>query len=308
MRDVVIILNPASAGGRTGRGWPRVAARLRRAGLDFDAVLTDRRGAAVELARAAVREGRPVVVAAGGDGTVNEVANGFFEGDEPISTVSRLAVLPMGTGGDFRRMWGLPKEVEAAAAIILGGRVRRIDAGLVKCATSRGVTARLAFVNIADAGIGGEVVDRVNRGFRLLGGTVTFAAASVLTGLRWKNKPMRAVIDGVTTDLVAQQVVVANCRYFGGGMMIAPAAVPDDGLFDVIVAGDLGTLEGARALLRYRRGTHLEMGSAKFTHQRARRVELSSPERVLLDVDGEQPGVLPATFDVVPGAIEMVVP
>ncbi|MDQ6772547.1 MAG: diacylglycerol kinase family lipid kinase [Candidatus Dormibacteraeota bacterium] len=308
MKDVIVVLNPAAKGGRTGRGWPDVAARLRRAGLDFDTVLTDRRGAAVKLARAAVREGRPVIVAAGGDGTINEVANGFFEAGRPITTGSRLAILPMGTGGDFRRMWRLPHDVEALAAVIAARRTRRLDAGLVTCATEGGATATLAFLNVADAGIGGEVVRRVNDGFRLVNGSITFAAASVLTGLGWKNRRLHAVIDGQHLDVVAQQVVVANCRFYGGGMMIAPAAIPDDGLLDVVVAGDLSVVEAAQAMLRYRRGTHLQGPGGKISHRLARRVELTSPEVVRLDVDGEQPGILPATFEILPAAIEVVVP
>lgn len=308
MKEVMVIANPASAGGRTGRSWSQLASRLRAAGLDFDAALTSHRGEARELARTAVREGRRLVVAAGGDGTINEVANGFFDEGRPLLCDSRLGVLPLGTGGDFRRTFGIPLDPQEAAAVLRAGRVRRIDAGQVTLTLPGGGSSTVAFVNVADAGIGGEVVDRVNRGLRLASGELTFALASVLTGLRWKNKPMRVLIDEEVLEVVAQQVVVANCRYYGGGMLVAPGAAPDDGLLDVVVVGDLGILEAARLLVQLRRGTHLGPGRPKLVHKRAFRVEVSSPQPVRVDVDGEQPGWLPATFEVVPGALELVVP
>ena len=308
MKDVLVIVNPASAGGRTGRGWPAVAARLRDAGLDFDTAMTSCRGEAIELSRLAVREGRPLIVAAGGDGTINEVVNGFFATGEP-AVGPRLGILPTGTGGDLRRTLGFPVDVGAAAAVLLAGRVRRLDVGRVTCALPDGGTVVRHFLNIADAGIGGEVVHRVNSGSRMVTGELTFLLASVRALLRWRNKPMRIVIDGgEPRELVAQQVVVANCQYFGGGMRVAPTAEPDDGLLDVLVAGDLGIVENLRGLGKIRSGTHLEEHNPKLSHVLARRVEVSSPELVRVDVDGEQPGQLPATFEVVPGALEVVCP
>lgn len=308
MKETLIIVNPAAAGGRTGRGWADTAARLRGAGLDFDSALTERPAQATELARAAVREGRPLVVAAGGDGTLNEVGCGFFEKGEPIATRSRLGVLPMGTGGDFRRTFALSKDLETAATALLAGRTRRIDAGRVTYRRHDGGEGVSHFLNVADAGIGGEVVRIVNSRGKVFSGEVTFALASGLALLRWRNQPMRVVADGRERELVAQQVVVANCQYYGGGMRVAPYAVPDDGLFDVMIGGDLSRLESVRLMGPLRSGQHLERKVEKIDHLTARRVEVSSPATVFIDLDGEQPGTLPAVFEVVPGAIELVVP
>jgi diacylglycerol kinase family enzyme len=180
----------------------------------------------------------------------------------------------------------------------------------VTCAPFHGGDGQVVrhFINITDAGIGGDVVDRVNRGGRVINGEITFLLASVRTLLTWRNRPMRIVIDGRPRELVAQQVVVANCQFFGGGMKVAPGAVPDDGLLDVVVAGDLGAWENVRGLRRIRAGTHLEAGSAKLSHALAERVEISSPVLTRVDVDGEQPGVLPAVVEVQPGAISVIVP
>jgi diacylglycerol kinase (ATP) len=319
VNDTLIIVNPASAGGQTGRRWPGVADRLRAAGLDFDVAPTSGRGEAEELSRQAVRDGRGLVVAAGGDGTINEVVNGFFEGGDPVADGACVGVLPMGTGGDLRRTLGHPLEVERAAAVLKAGSARSIDAGRITCQPfppsgpgepppPQGGRVVRHFVNIADAGIGGEVVDRVNRGGRIINGEVTFLLASIRTLLTWRNRPMRVVIDGRARELVAQQVVVANCQYFGGGMRIAPRAVPDDGLLDVVIAGDLGAWENVRGLRRIREGTHLDAGSPKLSHALAERVEISSPEVTRVDVDGEQPGVLPAVIEVQPAALRMICP
>jgi len=308
VKDALIIVNPASAGGRTGRDWAATAARLRAAGLEFDAALTSCRGEAVDLARRAAAEGRPLVVAAGGDGTINEVANGLLDAGDAARARSRLGVLPTGTGGDFRRTLDLPRDVEGAAGVLVAGRGRRIDVGRVTCAGAGGGTVVRHFVNIASAGIGGDVVDRVNGGRRVLNGEVTFLLASIATLLRWRNKPMRLVVDGESRELVAQQVVVANCRYFGGGMHVAPGALPDDGLLDVVTVGDVSAWESVRNMGRLREGTHLEQGHPEIAHTTARRVEVSSPETVRVEADGELPGVLPAVFEVVPDALEVVVP
>ena len=308
MKDTLIIVNPASGAGRTGRGWSEVAGRLREAGLDFDFAMTSCSGEATELSRLAVGEGRHLIVAAGGDGTINEVANGFFQDREPVATESRLGILPTGTGGDFRRTLGIPRDPDEAAAVLSAGRTRRIDAGRVTCTSADGASVVRHFVNIADAGIGGDVVHRVNNGRRVINGEVTFTLASLLTLLRWHNKPMTVAIDGERRELIAQQVVVANCQYFGGGMRVAPRAVPDDGRLDVVIAGDLGMWENLRGLSEIRKGTHLDSGHPKIFHALASRVEVSSPELVRVDADGEQPGLLPAVFEVVPAALEVVCP
>lgn len=300
---MIIVVNPAAGGGRTGREWSGVSAQLRADGLRFDAALTGRPGDAAGIARLAAEEGRSLIVAAGGDGTVHEVVNGLLQAGERAQT--RLGMLPMGTGSDLCRTFGIPLEPVSAAAVLQAGHTRRIDAGRLTCAGPSG-TVRRYFVNIADAGIGGDVADFVNRGFRVINGQVTFSLAAVLTLLRWRNPRLHLDLDGETLELVSQQVVVANCEYYGGGMRIAPAAVPDDGLFDVVISGDLGILETLRLLARVRAGAHLS--HPKLERRLARRVEVSSERRVGVDADGERPGDLPAVFEVVPSALELVVP
>jgi YegS/Rv2252/BmrU family lipid kinase len=281
---------------------------LKSARLEFEVAMTKGAGDATQLARAAVKASRPLVVAAGGDGTIHEVVNGFFEAGVRIPTASKLGVLPSGTGGDFRRTFDLPIAPEPAARALLAGKTRRIDAGKASFTLADGARGIRHFVNIADAGVAGEVVNRVNRSAKRLGSYVTFNAAAIASLLSWTNKPMKIVVDGEAFEARCQQVVIANCRYYGGGMQMAPMAVPDDGLLDVIVIGDVGRFYSLSKLDAIRKGTHLDMGDPRLKVLRGTSVEVSSAERVLVDLDGEQPGMVPATFEVMPGSIDLVVP
>jgi diacylglycerol kinase family enzyme len=178
----------------------------------------------------------------------------------------------------------------------------------VTCATPGGGSSLRYFVNIASAGIGAEVMRRVSRGHTVISGEITIQLASVAALLGWRNKLMVTVADGERREVVAQQVVVANCQYFGGGMRVAPRALPDDGLLDVVIVGDVGLVENARGMRKFRDGTYLDEGNPKVSFTRARRVEVSSPELVRVETDGELPGQLPATFEILAGALDLVVP
>lgn len=304
---VLFIVNPASGGGRSGRDWAAIERWLPSTGLLFETAMTTRPMEAAAIAERAVRESRPVVVAVGGDGTLNEVLNGFFHNGAPIPTTSRMAMLPLGTGGDFRRTLNIPLDHAAAVHVIQSGIPRRLDAGCVTFQAHDGSTAVRHFINIADAGLGGEVVHSVNSGKKLLG-SATFTLTSFMALMRWKNKPMSVVVDGTTHNIKAQQVVVANCQYFGGGMRMAPTASPTDGVFDVILVGNAGKLETIRGLGTIRTGAHLEEHNPNIEFLYGKRISVSSPERVRIDLDGEDPGTLPALFEIQPSAIEFISP
>jgi diacylglycerol kinase family enzyme len=173
---------------------------------------------------------------------------------------------------------------------------------------SDGTTAVRHFINIADAGLGGEVVYRVNRGSKRMG-PLTYKVGSALALLNFKNKPMTLVIDGSTHELpAAQQVVVANCQFFGGGMQMAPSASPTDGVFDVVVIKDAGKLETMRGINDFLKGKHLDNGNPKIELLYGKRITVTSPEKVRIDLDGEDVGFLPALFEIQPSAIEFITP
>jgi diacylglycerol kinase (ATP) len=296
--DTVMIVNPASANGRTARQWPEIARRAAGYGLDVDVRLTERPGHATELAAAAVAEGAQLVLAVGGDGTVSEVANGMAGSDR-----TELAVIERGSGCDFIRTFGISKDTDRALAVAATAPARSIDLGRVSYTAADGSPASRHFANIASAGLTGVAADRVNRGGKPLGATIAFAWAAVATFVSYRNSRFLVEIDGEQIDQVCNNAIVANCRYFAGGMKILPEADPSDGLLDVLVWGDVSRADLARNLHKLYRGTHVN--HPKATIRRARRVVVTPQTPLPIEVDGEQPGLTPATFEVVPSALRL---
>jgi YegS/Rv2252/BmrU family lipid kinase len=282
-----------------------LAELLRAASFDFEEVLTTRPREATDIARKAVRQSRPLIMVLGGDGTLNEVVNGFFDGGAPIPTSSVIGFLPSGTGGDTRRTLGIPVNPEAAIRVLIDGLPRPIDAGRVTMGTNVHY-----FVNIAEAGIGADVSERINRMPKALG-SASYFVATIASIVIWKHKRLRVKVDGqVAREVIGQGVVVANCQFYGGGMWVAPQAIPDDGVFDVIIAGAIGKLEAVLKAPKLYAGTHFQdIGlRSKLELIHGTTVEVSSVDRVLVELDGEVIGQLPATFQVVPHALRIMVP
>ena len=233
---LVLIANPRAGGGKVDAALPEVERILREAGLGYRVVRTTHPGHATEAARQALRGGERFLVAVGGDGTVHEVVNGMISGGQPVAPDAVLGVVAAGSGCDFVRSFGLPGDAARAAGHLAGDRVRAIDVGTVTCAADQGTRTRY-FVNIAEAGLGGAVVARTagfGRGGRLLGGA-KYAAAFWLTLPRFRPAPVRLDADGHAYAWRAFNVVVANCRFYGGGMQISPNSDPGDCLLDVLV-------------------------------------------------------------------------
>ncbi len=305
----VVIVNPRAQGGATGRDWPHLADRIRKV-VAFDEAITQAPGDATRLAREALRAGAERVVALGGDGTTNEVMNGFFEDGKPIAPDAALALLPYGTGGDFRKTVGISKDFDQAVAVLGADRRRTIDVGRIDLGGDAGGRVRM-FINIASFGMSG-VVDRMVNQSKKRFGKLSYLAATTRGMLRYDNRRVKLTFDGVASDsleLTINTVAIANGKYFGGGMMMAPDAELDDGLFDVVAIGDVGVLDmmlSSRALYK---GTHL---ARKEVSARRARVVVAEPANagdvVELDVDGETPGKLPATFTIVPSALRVVAP
>jgi YegS/Rv2252/BmrU family lipid kinase len=305
MADTFVIVNPASGGGKTGRRWPGLDARLRAEGVQFDVELTREPGHAEHLARAAALAGSKTILVVGGDGTIHEVVNGLIADDAPIGEVT-LGVLPVGTGSDFARAL-LPKGVQReplAAALYLTKRAQPqpLDVGRIDCLRGGQASVR-HFVNIAGLGFDGEVADRVNRAGRS-GGTLVYQTMLLRSLAAYQNKHVRLAIDGRVVEGVMNSVVIANARYFGGGMFVAPNARWDDGQFDVIVLGDFGKLEVVANMPRLYRGTHLT--HPKVTELRGREVTVEARERMFLQAEGELVGEAPARFRILPQALKIL--
>lgn len=311
----VLVVNPRSAGGKTERQWNKLREQIAEGYGPFEPRFTEGPGSATELTREALKQGAELVIAMGGDGTINEVVNGFFEvpsgngesKSQPVSPNASFGVIPAGTGGDFIKTLGTPREVRAAAEALKRATPRAIDVGRLSYIGHDGGPEVRHFINIASFGMGGLVDRLVNQSSKALGGTLSFALAAVKAGMVYKNMPVRLSLDGgPPREGKIYNVAVSNGRFFGGGMKVAPNAALDDGLFDVVTMGDFQFSELLLHGLDIYSGKHLT--NPKVRLERAARVEATpvrSGDEVLLDVDGEQPGRLPARFEVLPRALKV---
>ena len=298
------VVNPHAANGRTGRVWPQIKALAEKTLGKIAFGMTERQFHAMELTRAALQQGFEMIVAVGGDGTNNEVVNGFFEEEQAINTEAVLAVVCSGTGSDLIKTLGIPREFERSIPLLAGREAKATDVGRMTLRDHAGRDVRRYFINIASFGVGGEVDDRVNKTSKALGGKASFLWASLRGSLAYKNKPVSISMDaGPPLERKVFNVAVANGRFFGAGMQTAPHASVDDGKFDLVILGDFSLRDQMKLMRTIYKGQHLAL--PKVESFRATTVTAASPERVLLDVDGEQPGMLPATFEIMPGAIRM---
>ncbi len=306
-RSTVLVVNPAAGNGRCARSWPSWARRLEAAGIAFSPVFTSRPGDATRYTRDALRDGAETVVAVGGDGTANEVVNGFFDGDEAINPSARFGALPAGTGVDLSRMLGLRGQM-AIAALGPAGRTRAIDLGRVRFVAYGGRSECRYFVNGGDLGVGGETAALAQKGSKALGGFVAYLTAAIRAIVEHQSRAVTySIDDGPPIETRVDTIFVTNGRYVGGGMIVAPPAAIDDGALDVLVLHAVSKLDLlCRLLPAIYRGTHLRHPAVE--HVRARRVSVQTNERLLLQVDGEQPGMAPAEFEVLPGALRVALP
>ena len=231
---------------------------------------------------------------------MNEIANGIAELDV------ELAVIPRGTGWDFVRTYGIPRRFDDAVKVALGGQTREIDLGRARYRGWDGAERESWFANVASAGMSGAIAKRANESSKALGGKVSYVWSTLTVFARWRNDEVHVTVDGEWRSGRMHDVVVANGRYFGGGMMICPEAEPDDGLLDVLLIGDLSKRDLLLTLPKTYRGRHLPHPKAELL--RGRTVEVDAAEPLRVELDGEQPGTTPVRFDVVPRALRLRVP
>jgi diacylglycerol kinase (ATP) len=309
----LVIVNPKSAAGSTESRWAEVASDLRSHFGAFQVAFTKKAGDGMALALRGAAQGRKFIIACGGDGTINEVANGILQSGADIE----LGVLPSGTGGDFRRTLGLSTEPRAAAKGLRTGETRLIDVGKVSFVNHAGAPDSRYFLNVSSFGLSASIIERVKTKTRLdwlpldaVRGKASFALSTLQEVLDLNSTTVKIKIDGKKeTALKTINFCVCNSRFFGGGMKIAPEAKINDGFFDIVNIGDIKT---AKIILRgytLYTGTHLELPEVKSTL--ARKIEVAPFEKdqeIHIETDGELPGKLPATFEIVPNALKVRVP
>jgi diacylglycerol kinase (ATP) len=291
------VVNPAAGNWSAGKRWPELVQRAAELGLSGEAFLSDAPGRVTDLTRRAVEDGAELVVVVGGDGTVNEAVNGLLG----AGASCELAVVPCGTGDDFARTFGIPTSAERALAVAADGSARQVDAGRARLGS-----AERYFANFAGAGISGAIARRGAVTSRRLGARAAYFWATIAVFTRWSSVPMTIEADGVKREGRMFEVIVANGAFAAGGMRVAPDASPDDGLFDVVLIGDVSKADFVTTFPKIYRGTHI--GHAKVDVLKARAVTVTPEEPLPVVLDGEQPGSTPVSFEILPGALRLRVP
>ncbi len=301
-----LIVNPASAAGRTGRHFDKIARAVRAAVGEFECAFTRERGDGVRLAREALTAGGELLVAVGGDGTASEVIDGIQGAGPERSRQALFGYIPRGTGGDLRRTIGISGDVDGAARALAGRNEVVLDLGRIEFAGAGGERQVRHFANVAGLGVSGATSRIVNHGLRLPSGKLSFMLAAARALLTWRDQPVRWRLDGGPWhEERLTALSVCNGRYFGGGMKVAPDARMDDGLFDVVIWEGLGISDFVVKRPMLYDGTHLRLPNTRVLRARTVEAEALDGAQVDLDVDGENPGTLPARFTVLPGALRL---
>jgi len=309
----LVIANPKSAAGSTRDRWSAIASDLRTHFGPFNVAFTKGPGDGIEIACRAAENGRPFIIACGGDGTVNEIANGILRSGNDVE----LGVFPSGTGGDFRRTLGMPKGTREAARALRTGETKSIDVGKVSFVDHGGEDAERYFLNVTSFGLAASIIERVKGTTSLswlpvdsVRGRASFALSTLQEVVALGATTVRVKLDGKEErTLQTVNFCVANARYFGGGMMIAPEAKINDGYLDVINIGDIRTAKIILNAYTLYRGTHLDLSEVKDTL--AKRIEarpMNADQEIHIELDGELPGRLPAVYEIVPAALRVRVP
>ena len=303
---IAAVVNPHSAGGRTARQWPQLAAmlesRLGRVATRF----TGEPGAGIAITRGLLREGYDLIIAVGGDGTINEVANGFFDNDQMVRPEAVIGILPLGTGGDFRRTLEIPTDADGAIGILAAGVPLQIDVGKATFRANGGQASRY-FVNLLSFGMGGHVAAQSKNFMGRFGGKAAFFWATVKTFLSYRGRQVNLSLDGNSTRLpfFITNVAVGNGQFHGGGMRPCPAAVPNDGLFDVTIINYAGALQLLRSISMLYSGE--VYSHAKVRHFEASRILAEASSATEIEIDGEPLGTLPLEITLLPRQLRVLV-
>ncbi len=234
----------------------------------------------------------------GGDGTLNEVVNGLIVDDRPVRPDVALGVIPYGTGGDFVRTLGIPRDLEGAAERLATGTAREVDVGKVVYRRPDGGEGIRYFINEGEIGMGAAVCEEVNRSSKRWGGRVSFLRAILVTMLRYPNQEVMLSLDGAPAErVIINNIWLANGQYSGGGIRSGPRARLDDGLLDVVQVGGSNMIKKLLGMSKLRSGAFAD--TPDVVYRTARRIEATSEKPVPVEVEGEPIGTLPASFEII---------
>ncbi|MGH9431705.1 MAG: diacylglycerol/lipid kinase family protein [Terriglobia bacterium] len=306
-KKIAVIVNPHAASGSARKKWPLISKQLEERTGPFTTHFTERQGHATELTRELLDRGFDLIIAAGGDGTFNEVANGFLDGDRPLSPETVLGILPIATGGDFQRSLGIGPRIEDAIEMIATGAPRWIDMGKVNCVAPDGSRRERYFVNLVSFGMGGAVAARAKNFLSFLGGRMAFLWATLRVLLRYRGKRVDLFLDGSRDPVrtFVTNIAVGNGQFHGGGMHPCPGAMLNDGILEVTVIDYM-------PILRLLRDIKILYSDNVLSHPkvhafRARKIVAEGDSGTFIEVDGEPLGTLPLEITILPKSIRVLV-
>ncbi len=300
----LVIVNPNAGKGKGLKDWELISGLIKKENLSIKVKFTLARGHAAELTSEAVTEGWRKIIIVGGDGTLNEVVNGIFMNDTCPATDISLALIPVGTGNDWGKMFGIVPDYEKAVRIISNGLTMLHDIGIVTYFDGNEKKKRY-FINIAGLGFESVVVRRTNyQKERGHSGKAIYFYNLLMSLLTYTNTGAEIIVDGEKKRAEVFSINVGNGRYCGGGMRQTPAAIPDDGLLDVTVINGIGKIEIIRRLKMLYDGTILS--HPKIDGYRCRNLIVRSDSLMWTEADGESLGHTPAEFSILPSAINII--
>ena len=298
------IVNPNAGNGKGKKDWERISSLLARENIPVSMKFTAKKCQAIELAGEAIEAGFRKIISVGGDGTLNEVVNGIFTQDKVSPKEVVLGMIPVGTGNDWGRMFGIPLVYEGAVGVIKENKTMPHDIGLVSYYCGSEKHSRY-FINIAGLGFEAMVVNKTNRQKdkgRSNQAIYFFNLLSCLISYKKTNADI--IVDGRKTRSKIFSINVGNGRYCGGGMRQTPDALPDDGLLDVTVIRDMGRIEIIKSLKLLYDGTILS--HPKVDGYRCKNLKVTTESVLYTEADGESLGHTPAEFSIIPGGINVV--
>ena len=298
------ILNPNAGNGKGSKDWNRIEDILKKNSIRFNVKSTERKGHAIEFTRELIAGGYRKIISIGGDGTLNEIINGIFTQDHCPAAEIILSLIPVGTGNDWGRMFGIPLVYEGAVQVIKEEKLTLHDIGVVSYYNGEEKEKRY-FINIAGLGFESIVVKRTNKQKDKGKSSKAIYFYNLLTSLiSYKNAIADITIDGKSSRVKIFSINVGNGRYCGGGMRQTPDALPDDGLLDITVIKEIGRIEIIRSLKLLFDGTILS--HPKVDGYRSNNLKVSSESLLYLEADGESLGHTPAEFSIIPSAVNIV--
>ena len=325
--DTVLVVNPNSSGGLTGKGWDDLYSKIKDIiGDNIQVAFSKKSGDGTTLSRQFLKQGFKTIVAIGGDGTLNEVANGFFEEEvgihsnktsrragwsslKPINPDAIMGVVPSGTRNVLAKSLGLPEGVVECCKTFSLGEPKKIDVIYATVTNREGYssTTNRVLLNAAEMGLAAEIIDRSKKVREVVNNRIVSTITSIATTLpTYQSNKCEISIDNNRRKFATKMTmgVVANGQFLGGGFKVAPHASMSDGLLDLVILKDSGSLKMVDELFNMKDGDYKE--EDKIIYRQARKVSLTSKERdVTVTVDGEPIGILPATFEVIPHALTL---